>query len=116
VLNLVLLVLFVPLLFLLWLTVHAGTAYGHVVVLLCLALGLVVSVNWCALLSPNPTFPPVSASLDRGMRARVCPGVCRGTAVLCGATRCRKTTPLSLSLSLALSLSLSRSLTRPPPQ
>lgn len=48
VLNLVLAALLVPLLFLLQLTVQAGTAYEHVIVLLCLALGLLVSVNWSA--------------------------------------------------------------------
>ena len=59
VLNLVLAALLVPLLFLLHLTVQAGTAYEHVVVLLCLALGLIVSVNWSA---PNPLSPLLSGA------------------------------------------------------
>jgi hypothetical protein len=56
VLNLVLAALLVPLVFLLHLTVQAGTAYEHVVVLLCLALGLIVSVNWSAQTQFSPLY------------------------------------------------------------
>ena len=45
-LNVILLLLFLPIFALLYLTLKAGFAYGHVIVFLLLAIGLLVSINW----------------------------------------------------------------------
>mmetsp|Transcript_30174 Transcript_30174/g.65924 ORF Transcript_30174/g.65924 Transcript_30174/m.65924 type:complete len:100 (-) Transcript_30174:949-1248(-) len=45
-LNSILLLLFLPIFVLLYLTLKAGFAYVHVIVFLLLAVGLLVSINW----------------------------------------------------------------------